>query len=496
MRGFWVAIFGIIAVTLAAAGPAPAQKAEGDLLVALAGGGTGGWVNTTRPLTADDFKGRLILLDFWTYGCINCMHVIPDLDYLEKKYPEVMVIGVHSAKYTGEGLSARIRQAAERFGIHHPVMNDNDYKVWDRFGVRAWPTLVLLDDRGAEISRYAGEGHRAELERDIVRAGKQRQLKKDAPGLTASVREDGILRFPSHIQPLGQGRLLVSDTAHHQLVEIDAATGKVIRRIGSGTAGFGDGDAATAQFNMPRGFAVADGIIYVADTGNHALRAIDRTGKVTTLAGTGKRGFDRTPGGAAKGMALASPWDIEPQADGSVAIAMAGTHQLWVYDPKTGEIYVLAGNGREDIGDGRALSAELAQPSGLSRAGDILYFVDAESSSLRQLKGGRVETLIGTGLFDFGRLDGHYPTASLQHPQGVFAADGKVYVADTYNDALRVYDVASKSLSTVKLSGETLNEPGDVAVVDGHAYLADTGNSRLVRVDLSTGAAEILKVKE
>lgn len=462
----------------------------------LATGGTGGWVNTARPLTAEDFKGRLVLLDFWTYGCINCMQVIPDLDYLEKKFPQLLVIGVHSAKYTGEGLSERIKKAAERFGLHHPVMNDNDYKVWDYFNVHAWPTLVLLDGQGREVSRYAGEGHRSDLESDIAKSIAKGEGQAGAlTGVAAEKADTGVLSYPSHLVMNAQGQLLVGDTAHHQVVLIDVATGKILQRIGSGAAGLKDGDAKTAQFNMPRGIAVVGRDIYVADTGNHAIRKIDHLGNVTTVAGNGTRGFDRSPDGAGADTALASPWDIELIEEGkALAIASAGTHQLWRYDLASGHVSALAGSGREDIKDGDADDAELAQPSALSLAGDTLYFVDAESSSLRLFKDGKVKTLIGTGLFDFGKLDGKYPTASLQHPQGVFAANGKVYVADTYNSALRVYDLATAVLSTLKLDGETLGEPGDVWADATTAYLTDSSHHRIVRVDLATGKASALKL--
>ena len=485
----FLALIFCISVFLASSQPARAA----DTHAVLATGGTGGWVNTARPLTAEDFKGRLVLLDFWTYGCINCMQVIPDLDYLEKKFPQLLVIGVHSAKYTGEGLNDRIKKAAERFAIHHPVMNDNDYKIWDQFGVQAWPTLVLLDGAGKEISRYAGEGHRDELERDIVKAIKAGEGMAGAlTGIAAAKEETGVLAYPSHLQVLGN-TMLVSDTAHHQIVAIDTASGKVAQRIGSGAAGFKDGDSKTAQFNMPRGMVQVGDVIYVADTNNHAIRKVDAQGNVTTVAGTGARGFDRNPDGVGTAVALASPWDLEVIDGGkALAIASAGTHQLWRYDLASGKVTNMAGSGREDIKDGDADDAQLAQPSALSLAGDALYFVDAESSSLRVFKGGMVKTLIGTGLFDYGRLDGKYPTASLQHPQGVFAVNGKVYVADTYNNALRVYDTATAELSTLKLDGQTLSEPGDVWVDATHAYLTDTGNHRIVKVDLATGKASAL----
>lgn len=460
-------------------------RAEAADLEVLAGGGEGGWVNTARPLTADDFRGRLTLLDFWTYGCINCMHVIPDLDYLEKKFPQLLVVGVHSAKYKGEGLNDRILAATRRFNIHHPVMNDNTFAVWDYFGVQAWPTFILLDGEGKEISRYAGEGHRDELERDIAKAlGKMKDIKK-VDDLVAVAEKSGYLSFPSHITHADEtpwGPLFfVSDTSHHRVVGFDAG-GAVKVAIGSGKAELKDGDFKTASFNRPRGMTVVNGILYVADTDNHALRAVDlKAGVVKTVAGDGMRGHE-----------TASPWDVELMEDGrTLAIAMAGTHQLYRYDIADGKLSVLAGNGREDIMDGEASDAQLAQPSGLSRLGGTLYFVDAETSSLRQLSGGKVKTLVGTGLFAFGFADGTYPKAMLQHAQGLFAADGKIFLADTYNNALRVYDIATGQLSTVT---DDLSEPGDVFVKDGTAYITDTGHHRVVGVGLKDGSVREVKL--
>lgn len=463
------------------------SRAEAAGIETLATGGNGGWVNTARPLTVDDFKGRVILLDFWTYGCINCMHVIPDLDYLEKKFPQLLVIGVHSAKYKGEGLNERIRAAAERFGIHHPVMNDNNFAVWDSFGVHAWPTLILLDDKGAEISRYAGEGHRGDLEDDIAKALEKMPAVK-AGSLVAAAQDSGVLSFPSHIThaantPWG-ALFFVSDTSHNRIIGFDAARNIKVT-IGSGEAALKDGDFKTAAFSHPRGMVVVGDTLYVADTDNHALRGVDlKAGTVKTLAGDGTRGRK-----------IASPWDVEPMADGkTLAVAMAGTHQLYLYEMDGGDMDVLAGSGREDIDDDTAGDAKLAQPSGLSRQGDTLYFVDAETSSLRQLAGGEVKTLIGTGLFDFGFKDGAYPSAMLQHAQGLFVLGDKIYIADTYNDALRVYDLKTKTLSTLALTGEKLSEPGDVFVLDGKAYVTDTGHHRIVAVGLGDGAAQELKL--
>lgn len=458
----------------------------------LAGGGLGGWVNVTRPLTTEDMKGRLVLLDFWTYGCINCMQLVPDLEYLEHKFGEsLLIIGVHSAKFRGEQGNERILAAAQRFGLKHPVINDSDFAIWKSFGVRAWPTLVLLGPDGKELARYSGEGHKEAIEKDIEGHLNLVTAKSLTTSLVAIGPSPSVLSFPSRIKSIGED-FLIADSGHHRFL-IVGGDGKIKTAIGSGVRGFKEGDLKTAQFNNPRGMESAGNRIIVADTGNHALREVNlETGHVKTLVGTGQRGGIHTIFAKLSAeLELASPWDvalIPDQRTTRFVVALAGTHQLGLYDGETKKVTLLAGNGREDIVDGNAKEAELAQPSALSvpSAGEI-YFVDAESSSLRVLRNGTVQTLVGTGLFDFGHRDGTYPTAQLQHPQGLFSAGGKVYVADTYNNALRVYDETTKTLSTLKLDGDGLSEPGAVLLKDTTLYVADTNHHAIRKVDLKTG---------
>lgn len=452
------------------------------------------WLNVTRPLTADDAKGRMVLLDFWTYGCINCMHIIPDLKKLEEEFGDrLLVIGVHSAKFSGEKGSARIVAAAERFGLAHPLVNDKEFDIWEQFDVRAWPTLVLLDGTGAEAARYAGEGHYHELRKDIAKGIAGLKQTTELKGIVAEKKDTGALNFPARLgfakdTPWGQ-LLFVADGGHHRLLGMTRA-GEVKVTIGSGKQGNADGAFHEASFHNPRGFAVVSGGIYVADTENHLIRFVDFAKKsVTTVAGTGKQGWDRDASNApALKTDISSPWDVKMLPDGkTLAIAMAGTHQLWTLDTNAKTLSVLAGTGKESIDNGDALKSSLSQPSGLAVSGDTLYFVDAETSSLRQLKSGQVSTLVGTGLFDFGLVDGAYPKARMQHAQGLSVDGARIVLADTYNNALRVYDTATGLLSTVRLQGELL-EPGDVLPLDGMIYVADTNHHRIVAVDEKTGA--------
>jgi thiol-disulfide isomerase/thioredoxin len=505
-----LALLTFIALMLAALSARAAAVPEN--IDILAKGGKGGWLNVTRPLTAADIQSHpVILLDFWTYGCINCQQVVPDLEALEKEFGDkLLIIGVHSAKFTAESGNDRILAAAKRFGLKHPVINDSDFAIWKAFGVQAWPTLVLMDSQGNVIRMFEGEGHKDEIAGQISKSltlfgslsGKK--LKPAAVPLAAD-KDDGVLSFPARLAVMpvsGKAAVplfFVADSGHNRILSFDGS-GAVRSVIGSGARGLKDGDFKTARFDHPRGIAVFQGDLYVADTGNHALRRVDLAKHtIETVAGTGARGEDYDVRDAdGKTTALASPWDVEPLADGhTLAIAMAGLHQIWTYDTKTGGVKSAVGSGKEGIKDGPAIDADLAQPSALSRDGDTLFFADAESSSLRQLKDGQVKTLIGTGLFDFGQVDGQYPKAMLQHAQGIFAASDKIYIADTYNNAIRVYDRKTATLKTVPLSPKNaLFEPGDVLAVGGDTvYVADTNHNRIVTLDLSSGALTPLTLK-
>ncbi|HEY0902204.1 MAG TPA: thioredoxin-like domain-containing protein [Micavibrio sp.] len=462
---------------------APAAQAQNHLAT-LASGGAGGWVNTKAPLSADDMKGRLILLDFWTYGCVNCMQIVPDLEQLEKMFGDrLLIIGVHSAKFKGEQGNDRILDAARRFGLKHPVMNDSNYAIWKQYRVNAWPTQILLSPAGTELGRYVGEGHLEKIKSDIARAIPTATNANAINPLLLSSQMQGTLAFPARLAIGPDNTLFIADSGHHRIVQI-TQDGKILHIIGAGSKGLKDGSYNNAQFNKPRGLVMLDDTLYVADTDNHALRKIDLARKtVSTIIGNGKKGE------------IASPWDLEVLDDGnSIAIAMAGRHQLWSLLARRGKISPLAGTGAEDITDGRSSAATLAQPSGLSYLPPSLFFVDAESSALRVLDNGNIKTLIGKGLFDFGNQDGDKMSAQMQHPQGLAATADHVYIADTYNDAIRVYDRTTGQLSTLPLPANSLREPGDILILGRKLWIADTNNHAIKIYDLDTTALTTLSL--
>ncbi|GGV72565.1 MULTISPECIES: NHL domain-containing thioredoxin family protein [Streptomyces] len=460
--------------------------------------GKGGWINTGgKNLTLADFRGRVLIVDFWTFCCINCLHVLDELRELEAKHRDTLVIiGVHSPKFVHEAEHQAVVDAVERYGVEHPVLDDPELATWKQYAVRAWPTLVVIDPEGYIVAQHAGEGHAHAIEKLVEELEAEHEAKGtlrrgDGPYVPPEP-EPTTLRFPGKALRLPSGTFLVSDTTRHQLVELAQDGESVVRRIGSGERGLRDGDAGSAAFNEPQGMALLDdGAVVVADTVNHALRRLDpATGEVTTLAGTGRQWMQGEPSsGPAREVSLSSPWDVAFWR-GKVWIAMAGVHQLWTYDPAEGRVTVAAGTTNEGLVDGPGEQAWFAQPSGLAATEDRLWLADSETSALRWVDSeGRIHTAVGTGLFDFGHRDGAAGQALFQHPLGVTALpDGSVAVADTYNHALRRYDPATDEVTTLATD---LREPSD-AVLDGdEIVVVESARHRLTRLRLPEEAVRV-----
>jgi thiol-disulfide isomerase/thioredoxin len=470
------------------------------------------WLNTGKPLKLKDLKGKVVLLDFWTLCCINCIHVMPDLEKLEKKYAnELVVIGVHSAKFDNEKNSESIRKAILRYGLRHPVVNDADQKIWTAYGCSSWPTFVLIDAEGYYRAEGSGEGLLKELDRAIgtlVDEAKKKKILNETPIRfdTAKFRDkvDSPLYFPGKVlADEKSNRLFIADSTNHRIVITDLA-GRGIAVAGTGVPGRKDGPFAAAQFDDPQGMAASGDTLYVADRKNHCIRELDLKAKaVTTIAGTGEQDrTGRSGGGPALERGLNSPWDLLLDGD-RLFIAMAGHHQIWTLNLKEKRVESFAGSGRENIKDGPLDVANFAQPSGLTTDGKFLYVADPEVSAVRKVPmdgQGRVVTLTGTGLFDFGDEDGIGKEAKLQHAIGVQYVAGKVYVADTYNSKIKVIDLKDNAVTTF-LGGKKddkdpmFNEPAGLSYAKGKLYVADTNAHRIRVVDLKTKALTTLPIK-
>ncbi|MGY5053708.1 NHL domain-containing thioredoxin family protein [Streptomyces sp. 900105755] len=463
--------------------------------------GKGGWINTGgKQLSLAELRGRIVIADFWTFCCVNCLHVLDELRELEERHRDtVVIVGVHSPKFVHEAEHQAVVDAVERYGVEHPVLDDPELATWKQYAVRAWPTLVVIDPEGYVVAQHAGEGHAHAIARLVEELEAEHEAKGtlrrgDGP-YVAPEPEPTALRFPGKALLLPSGNFLVSDTTRHQLVELAEDAETVVRRIGSGTRGFADGTGETAAFNEPQGLALLDdGSVVVADTVNHALRRLDLvTGAVSTLAGTGRQWWQGSPtAGPAREIDLSSPWDVAVFG-GKVWIAMAGVHQLWTYDPETGTVAVAAGTTNEGLVDGPAAEAWLAQPSGLAATADRLWLADSETSALRWVDpDGHVHTAVGTGLFDFGHRDGAAGQALLQHPLGVTALpDGSVAVSDTYNHALRRYDPATGQVTTLATD---LREPSDAVLAGDEIVVVESARHRLTRLRLPEEAVRVESV--
>jgi thiol-disulfide isomerase/thioredoxin/DNA-binding beta-propeller fold protein YncE len=455
------------------------------------------WLNTEKSLSIASLKGRVVILDFWTYCCINCLHVLPDLKYLEQKYKDSLtVIGVHSAKFENEKEVENIRQAILRYDIEHPVIVDSGMKVWQSYAVRAWPTLMVIDPESYVVGFVSGEGNREALDSLVgkliaeykvknaidfkeLRFSLEKQRKPVStplafPGkvlafsITATEAKDlhideallGEMTENSEfvdeivepgpansvIQSLVGSCLFVADSGHNRIV-VSTTEGEVLHVIGTGKPGLTDGDFAEAEFFAPQGMAFdADSqILYVADTENHALRKIDfTTGRVETVAGTGEQSHEIGPrNGKGLETQLNSPWDLE-RVGNRLFIAMAGSHQIWEMQLDTGIIATYAGNGRESCVDGNLAESAFSQPSGLATDRSQLFVADSEISSIRAIgidEDTQVRTVCGSGeLFGFGDKDGRAEEVRLQHCLGVEYAQNYLWVADTYNHKIKRID--------------------------------------------------------
>ncbi|RYX86717.1 redoxin domain-containing protein [bacterium] len=440
------------------------------------------WLNSS-PLSIQGLRGKIVLLDFWTYGCINCMHILPDLHKLEEKYgDQLVIISVHSAKFERESDSKNIRDAVLRYNIEHPVLVDKGLRVWTDYTVRAWPTLVLIAPDGRVTGSVAGEGHFAEVDQQIgnlVKVFREKKQLNETPlklTLERAKTEDTPLFYPGKIAT-GGNRIVVADSSHNRLVVSDKS-GKTIATIGSGDAGLKDGDFQSATFWNPQGVFVDGNKVYVADTNNHAIRLIDLLDKtVTTIAGNGKQAPFLATGGPAKTSPLSSPWDVL-KVGNTLFIAMAGTHQIWSMNLARGAVGVYAGDGNEARRDGLRQGASFAQPSGLATDGKALFVADSESSCIRRIdfESGVVKTIAGGDLFDFGDRDGVGDNVRFQHPLGLAYNAGQLYISDAYNGKVKQLDPAS---GTVKTIASGLAEPGGLAFDGDRLLVADTAHQSI-----------------
>lgn len=490
------------------------------------------WLNVERPLSLAALRGKIVLLDFWTYGCINCLHILPDLKRLEAKFSqELVVIGIHSPKFDNEKSTENLRHIIRRYEIHHPVANDADFRIWRAYTVRAWPTRVLIDPAGYIVGAASGEGHAEEFEQAVAAVAAvfddRKELdRRPLPIVLERAPEPAPLMFPGKLlaDPDG-GRLFIADSNHNRIVVAalpapDSDDLRVLAVAGTGEAGRLNGRFDSATFHRPQGLALVGDTLFVADTENHMVRALDlSTQIVRTVAGTGKQSqWAGAEGGAALQNSLNSPWDLVAYEDRLLFIAMAGSHQIWMLDIVRGLVWPYAGSTREARADGGVDDAAFAQPSGVTigrgaAAGGeggapVMFVADSESNIVRAIDlppKNRVRTLAGGDLFDFGDVDGRGDDVRLQHPLGVLWQGERLFIADTYNHRLKTLDPRTGEVRAFAGDGRAghedgagrtarFYEPGGLAAAGDQLYVADTNNHAIRRVDLRTTTVTTLRL--
>ncbi len=480
------------------------------------------WFNVSRPLEVSDLEDRVILLDFWTYACVSCIQALPEIKKLEKEFgSKLTVIGIHSGKTINDKDPEEIRKAILKYDISHPVINDADAKIWDSFAVKSWPTFVLINIHGRVVKTYSGANAVKKMKIGVKKliSKFKYQINRDLLPIVLEKNfiADTVLTFPTKLEYVNNFSyksrqfpvLFIANSGQNNII-VSSLSGDIIAKIGSKREGFEDGTFEAASFSNPQGMIYNDGKLYIADSGNHALRVVDfKSGMVSTLIGSGMVGKIVDGNGEvleAKNFDLSSPSDLEFFPDkNNIVIANSGTNQILSYNITKQTISVLAGNGEEGMFDGKENNS-LAQTSDLAVYGNKLYFLDAKSNSLRVIdEKGEVKTLIGVSLLKFGHVNGDKNQALMQHPLGLMVDDTGIYISDSFNHVIRKYDFSSKQIRDLvggKARGDGIgsaanthfDEPNGIASVLDRLYIADSNNNRIISVSRGNFNSELLDI--
>lgn len=457
------------------------------------------WLNAP-PQRLEAHRGRVVAVVFWNAASAYCHSLLEELQRLQARFPVALsLLGVHLPKFDAEIDGRTVLKVANRLGLPFPVANDRGWVAWQHYGLQSWPSVALVDTRGRLREVFTGDDQGPALETAV------QKLVDEVGGAVLGVdppRRLGAeprlpLAFPSGLA-VGENHLYVADTAHHRVLEC-THSGRILREFGTGHGDLVDGQPEDAAFRSPRGLCLVRESLYVADTGNHALRRIRLLdGVVETLAGNGRAGSVREGGGKAVDMPLNQPWDVVGTMD-RIYIAMAGANQVWEYELGPGRLKLTAGSGELGIADGNARAAMFAHPASLALVQQTLYVADAASSAIRsvQLAQGQVQTLVGQALYEFGDHDGQRREARLQNPLGIALDPGSpvLWIADSYNASLRRLRLGGGDVATHPVA-HSLEQPAALAAGASSLFIANSGAHEVLRLDLGSGKLSRLPIGE
>lgn len=459
------------------------------------------WVNVRENVSLHGLHTRAVLVYFWSYDCVHCINLLTDLRQLENKYHDgLTVLGVHTPKYPAQQSDDAVLKAVNRHYVRHPIANDAQWRVWQQYGIDAWPSAILIDCDGNIAARFIGADCIRLIDAAVATvledAASRDRRAYAAAGAAFRTEPRMALRFPGHALATAE-RLYISDTGHNRILEC-AHDGHVLRQFGSGNPGYWDGRLADVGFNAPQGLAISADILYVADTGNHCVRRVRLlSGEVDTLLGTGVRG-SQSPSDDAAGhrIAVCAPTALALSGD-RIYVALSGQHQIWRVDPHTRGIDVLAGSGRCGVRDGAGIDARLAQPAALAMQPGQLLTADAAGNAIRQLRLSdfAVTTLAGGAPYVYGDDDGIGAQARFAHPLGLAADGTTLYVADSLNNRLRAIQMRGGAVSTLPIEWR-FHEPQGISFAAGALWVADRNAHEILRVDVEEGKCTRIPVGE
>lgn len=459
------------------------------------------WVNTSARPDLASLRGKAVLINFWTGSSIACEQQSQEIRQLETRFHDgLVVLGVHTPKHPAETEDEQVLRYANRLHLRHPVANDKEWRFWRQLAIPAWPSAALLDHQGRLVGIFPGEGRRQELEekiQEVLDKAAEADCRSYDPAPQATRPESrGPLRFPTRLVASGS-HLYVADTGYNRILEL-SFEGRVSRQFGSGNPGHWDARGSEAGFRDPVGLALWRDMLFVADTGNHVIRRIRLlSGEVETLAGNGS--MERptsTDSSKPRQLPLPTPTDLAVVND-RLYIAVTGLHQIWQLDLGRDVLSLFLGNGREEMLDGSGSFCSFCQPSALSVSGDLLYILDASSSSLRtaRLAEGRVNTLIPGGLFSAAMSDGPAAAARMAHPTAIHADPprGMLWIADGLNHKLRVFSLVKQEMKTLNVN-YALQYPSGVCVAQQCVWIANSGAHEILKLDLKSGRLSRLPI--
>lgn len=461
------------------------------------------WLNLAKPLRMAQLRGRITALAFVNAGSAWCLQRLNDLATLRKRHADHLhVIAIHVPRFDHERDAKRAEKRLQRQSRDFPIAHDADWVMWQHYGIDAWPTVVLIDGQGRIREKIVGDTPIRELDASIARLRDEsvpQSLNVEPFELRRVRGPDLPLNFPIGIAVNNQ-YLYVADSGHHRILECDH-NGRIRRQFGSGGPGFIDGPMELAAFQNPQGLCLQRDILYVADTGNHAVRRIKLgTGDIDTLCGAGR--FGQPVEGVVndpRSVVLDQPRALAVSPNNALCIATAGDNRIWTYDLSTRTLKLLAGSGAMLPADGEGGDAGFVGPTALAMVQQILYVCDEAGSAVRSvnLNTRKVSTLVGQDAWRFGSLDGSRTEALLQQPQAI-ALDGAspvLWIADSGNDQLRTLRLGGGELTTVNLP-QRLHAPAGLAVNAGVVWIADTDAHAVLRYDTAGGTLRQVAVGE